>query len=490
MTDLPPLDPAVRQAIRARGRRLQRRRRGVFATAAAAVIAAVVPTVLLSRASKPKPVPVATAADCPAASVPVQVRVGASASLERVPQGWTLTHGNPNQPDQGLTYASPAEQAKAQQMERYTTYTAPSATLSVTFPSLGLTAADTVPPLANGSPHPPMPGTTTSTAVVNGFPAKVTITYSGPAGQAPSPAFPQDENISWTPAAGTTLSVEGTNIPPAEMLDIARSATYRPGTVEQLPPNPSYAVTSAVAEHALPPTLRPAGHAALSAWAEIENVGRLHDSGPVDYRPAWLVYAPAGTDKVTWAIVDAKTDRTLRPVATTAAGWVYGVADRSKPGCQPPLGVLTRSEYSELLYGGAPPAGDQLILTSGPDAAALVEGSSSPCTMACDPLVWISYVPGTQTNITFSDPFTGQVMATMTGGTPSKDPAPRGLGAGSRTSVTPRSQRADHCHPVWWAGRTGRFCVVFHHIHDHSDRRPVTVLSRHPRGPPRSRRQR
>lgn len=440
----PPLEPTVRDAIRRRGRQIRLRRHlalGSVLTVAASTTAVGIAFAVPSTHSPS--VQVVTGAGCPAAAVGVNVRVGASASLTRIPKGWALLRGDPHDPARSLQYGSPADQAQAQQAGHYTSYTVPSLSLQVTFPSLGLTppAGQPSSPPSN-PPGPPGPSQSPpATATVNGFPAKIYTTYTGPTGTPPSPAFPQTQSISWSPTSGTTITVTGTNIPSAELLQVADGVTFSAGTVEQLRATPTYSVSSATAVHALPESQRHAAVAVLSAWAEIERVGRQAATSQADYRPAWLVYADRPQGQVTWAVVDARSGAVLQGPQTGQDGWVHAVTDRSKTGCEPPLGALTRTEMTEVEFRNTEaPAGTTLSLLSGPTAASLVHGYTQPCTLACDPLVWVTYINAKQSSMTLNDAVSGEMLASMTG-PPSilPDPLPADLDPGPTPTLPPTS---------------------------------------------------
>jgi len=64
----------------------------------------------------------------------------------------------------------------------------------------------------------------------------------------------------------------------------------------------------------------------------------------------WVVWASdSGSAQTARAIViDAQTGRTVAPIPDVATDALAGLTDRSRAGCAPPYGVLTRSEATYL----------------------------------------------------------------------------------------------------------------------------------------------
>jgi hypothetical protein len=419
------MTPELRAAIRSRAKQIRRRRHGLVGVSAAFVVAATaVPLAALSRGPSTEAVSVAQPGDCPAAGETIEARTGAALTVGRIPEGWARLQGgisqtpsdSPYQSQFGATFGSPSEQAvAAQESRRGGSYTPATFTVLLTLPFVNEPAT---PPTTNPDtyPGPPIPGQTTSRTTINGFTAQMTVHDTAPAGQPPTPAFPETVTITWSPAAGTTLQVTGTNIPIPEVEQMAASVTYSAGSITTLAATPTYSVSAGRAENALPAADRHGAHAALSAWAEIEHV-RDPRSTVDDYRPAWLVYSRDEQGTFNFAVVDAHTGAVLQPVSTTGTAWVTAVTDRSKPSCQPPVGMLTRREVAWIAFRGTPiPAATQIVMTSGAIAnQALDSGTSSPCNWFCEPLVWIMFTPHGPVNITIVDPFTGLLLGAESG---------------------------------------------------------------------------
>ena len=436
MTEPGPLNPEQRGAIRQRARQLRRRRHALAGGSFASILlTGSIVAALAEGRHAPRVVTVMVQPGCSAATMPVQIRVGQSASLTSLPEGWVVTSGNPGQPDSGITYSSPADQRIAAAMDRYTSYTAPSVSIGISFPSLG----QVTPASALGLRTPTTTGTQTTTATIDGVAAHVQIT-APPDGHPASPAYPQTETISWTPAQGTTVTVSGTNVPVPEMLQIARSATYQLGHLVELTPTPTFKLRSAAAIHALPSDHRHGATAVLSSLKEIGTVGQIKLPSTPDTRSAWLVYAPAGSGQVAWAVVDAETGAVIVAARVEKADWVYAVTDRSKPGCQPPLGVLTRTE----LFRGPAPTGSTLSLVTGVEAMSYVlRGQPSPCQNGCSALDWLSYQQsGGNMSVTVYDALSGEIRVQTSGQGALPEPMPQDLDPGPTINAVPSRQIA------------------------------------------------
>jgi hypothetical protein len=440
------MTPEMRDSIRSRAKQIRRRRRGLVGISGAVVVAATaVPVAALTRGPRSETLVVAQPANCPAAGETVNARTGASVTVGRVPKGWEQLQGTVFQPPSdspyesqfGATYGSPREQAvAAQESHLGGSYTASTFTVVLTLPFVDEPAT---PPTTNPVTYPPPPiaGQTTSRITVNGYPATLTVRDTAPAGQPPTPAYPETIGITWSPARGTTVAVTGTNIPVPEVEQMAASVTYSTGSISTLAATPAYSVSAGRAEKALPATDHQGVHAALSAWAEIDHVKDPRTTAD-DYRPAWLVYSRDRQGAFDFAVVDAHTGAILQPVSSTTSGWVTAVTDRSKPACQPPLGMLTRREVAWIAFVGTElPANTQLVMSSGPIANATLNlGSSSPCNWFCDPLVWIVYTPEGRSNLTIVDPFTGLMLGAESGAPIAATGLPPDLAPGPLPSFT------------------------------------------------------
>lgn len=410
-----PLDPETRSAIRRRAGALRRRRWYTSGAGVAVVAAATTAGIVMQGGSAARVVTGSSGvtASCPAASAKVPVRVGENVTFKVLPKGFSLVGGDTADPaDYPIVYEqySPANQ-----------------------PSPGLLA----PPSLTLLQNPALVATTplTSHVSVDGKAATLTAMPNQPAGS----------TLSWSPAPGVTLVLDAIDVSRSELLAAAAGVQFYPGVVKYLPAKPVADVTAAQAQRAVHPAPGAVVHAALSSWAEIERLSEPQKapSASVDYRPAWLVYTTNQDGQTSWAAVDAHDGAVLDRASAKDAGWVSAVTDRSKPGCEPPLGVLTATEIAQVDFG-APglPSGYSLALAWRAVAVQVV--GSQTCQVSCtDPLAWVADTAPPVTAESF-DALTGQEEAASVGG---NTPLGARLGAGLVPGPTPISSSASPTPP-------------------------------------------
>jgi hypothetical protein len=413
-----PIGPEVVSAIRARARILRRRRIASFSVSALLVVGVVTSVVVARASSAPRAFEVATGADCPADSVPVYERVGDSATLTDLPAGWALVQGQTDQPDATIFYADPRQWSESQKLsqEQQGQYWVPWIQLAVTFQAANPSSN----PPNSGFSLPAMAPTRTATTEVDGF--RATAVFSGPADRVGTTSDPNTDTITWRPASGVTVSVEGVNIPAQETQAMAEKVHWNAGRVVLLADSVRYKVSTRSALRSVPAAQRPAAKAVLTSWAEVDRTGQLKGPGLVDYRAVWLVYAGAErSGYYTWSVVDANSGVVLQSGSDSSAGWVTSVTDRSQPGCEPPLGALTRQEITRFDSPGT-----TFVLTTlsqAYSAIQAVKGSigQTECDGECDPLVWLAEQPG-GTRADIFDAVTGSNLG-------DSEPAPTSLPA-------------------------------------------------------------
>lgn len=164
-------------------------------------------------------------------------------------------------------------------------------------------------------------------------------------------------NIAWQESVGVVLIVTGHRLSAAQVIAVARGLEYTPGTTFTYPIRPQVDVSREQAIAKLSST-GSRTHAVLSSFGEVDAV-LSGETQPLNHEPVldpsievgravWLVWDDSGKG----ALVDANTGGVLVGLPNVKQTSAASVTDRSKRGCAPPFGVLTRTEIRYLT--GAP----------------------------------------------------------------------------------------------------------------------------------------
>jgi hypothetical protein len=186
-----------------------------------------------------------------------------------------------------------------------------------------------------------------------------TVTIHGhPAATAGTPGATFD--IAWEEAEGIVVYVIGHRLTAAQVIAIAQGVEYTPGSRFTYPIRPKVVLSRAQAIAKLPGNSSHV-NAVLSSFGEVDAVLSPTRQGVFNREPVldptvevgravWMVWDGGGRGLV----VDATTGAVLATPDAIHQTAAARLTDRSKPGCAPPFGVLTRSEISFLT---SPPRG-------------------------------------------------------------------------------------------------------------------------------------
>lgn len=165
-------------------------------------------------------------------------------------------------------------------------------------------------------------------------------------------------NVAWQEASNTVVIVTGHQISEGEVIDVANHVQYQSGTPFIYPARPKFSVTR---DQALRAFGASAKTAVLTSLGEVDTV--IHSARPINHpptiaagvdviQPVWVVWGgtPGSAAKVSHAVVlDANSGAWISDLQAVDEASLASLTDRSSPGCEPPLGVLTRSEFAHLL---------------------------------------------------------------------------------------------------------------------------------------------
>jgi hypothetical protein len=366
-TDLPPhVRDETRRALRdaTAGEPHRTRFAGLVAVLlAVAIVAGLVGVNALRRSQTPVVLPPPAA--CAASSLVVTGTRGERLFSTELPPGFVLTGGNPD--DLGsmglLTYsvASGGDQPRVVLYREFTTQ--PLATL-----------------IGGGS--------ISQSVTVQGKPA---LLVGGP----PGPDF---MNVAWVAGDGLVLIVGGYKISQTELLAVADHVQYVAGTQFTYPIQPRATVTREQALAALPG----ANGATLTSFGEADAL--IDDSAPVYVprlpalnpsieviRPVWVVWTSLSLSlPARGFVIDATSGIRLVEFHGRYPFALGSLTDRSLSGCNPPFGVLTRSELAYFIPPIAGVASTVKLTTLGTLTALNSAGGDSfgNCSLlTCDPNV-------------------------------------------------------------------------------------------------------
>jgi hypothetical protein len=232
-------------------------------------------------------------------------------------------------------------------------------------------------------------------ATVQGKPAMLT---------GAAPAGPGDEVVEWNASVGVVLFVTAHNIPQSEVLEVAEHVQYAAGTEFTYPTQPKVTVTRQRALSMLPGAAS-SSRAVLTSFGEVDAV--THTSGPINHVPTlnpnlevvrrvWVVWSGALNNQPLpvrgGIVVDANSGVNVADLGGVNSASLSSLSDRSQSGCQPPFGVLTRSEF-RFLSPDMPGTTSMVKLVTLQILMNITEGNSiGNCELAaCDPdvPVWV-----------------------------------------------------------------------------------------------------
>jgi hypothetical protein len=290
----------------------------------AAFLAIVTVATLVAVADRDRgrsPVTGLSPASCMASSLVVTGEQGEQLHPAVLPAGFVLTSGNEDNLGamNVLTYSVPgaADQSYVE-IRRYVT-SRPAGSL------------------VGGEPRP---------ATVQGNPAVLAVS-------APSPDW---INVAWPANDGVVIIVTAYRVSAPDVLAVANSVAYRPGISFAYPATPAATVPR---QHALAavPGSDSSTKAILTSMGELDAV--LHSSvapGVDVIRPVWVVWGAStssgGDQTPSAAVLDANSAALLTRLSGVDDVALSSLTDRGQGACEPPFGVLTRSEVTYL----APPA--------------------------------------------------------------------------------------------------------------------------------------
>ena len=191
--------------------------------------------------------------------------------------------------------------------------------------------------------------TTLPPADLLGEEQKQSVTIQGRPGVSAIAPFGETVNVAWEESAGIVVFVTGHKLALADVVAIAQSVEYMPGSTFTYPIRPTVTLSR---ERALArfPGGGSASKAILTSFGEVDTV-LLGLSLPLNHvpvlnptievgRPVWVVWSNAGKG----VVVDAVSGDIVASLASINGAALASLSDRSRPGCLPPFGVLTRSE--------------------------------------------------------------------------------------------------------------------------------------------------
>jgi hypothetical protein len=167
-------------------------------------------------------------------------------------------------------------------------------------------------------------------------------------------------NIAWMASDGVAVIVTGYKLSDSDVLAFANNIQYTPGRTFNYPAGTKAQVTRTQALAALPGQAS-SKTAILTSFGELDAV--LHSGGPVNHqpslrsgveviRPVWVVWGGSGSapssGPQSGVVIDANSSARLAELGGVNGEALSSLTDRSQGSCEPPLGVLTRSEFIYL----------------------------------------------------------------------------------------------------------------------------------------------
>jgi hypothetical protein len=167
-------------------------------------------------------------------------------------------------------------------------------------------------------------------------------------------------NIAWMASDGVAVIVTGYKLSDSDVLAFANNIQYTLGRSFSYPAGPKVKVTRPQALAALPGP-DSSKTAILTSFGELDAV--LHSGGPVNHqpslrsgveviRPVWVVWGGSGSAPSSGLqnglVIDANSSARLAELGGVNGEALSSLTDRSQGACEPPLGVLTRSEFTYL----------------------------------------------------------------------------------------------------------------------------------------------
>ncbi len=176
-----------------------------------------------------------------------------------------------------------------------------------------------------------------------------------------APGGSDDVAVAWRVSPGIVLFVSGYKIPATEVVAVANRVTYSAGTVFTYPAQPKVSVSRQRALSALPGATS-SSRAVLTSFGEVDAVST--PSGLINHvptlssdigvtLPVWVVWQGGQTGQTLTArqgvVIDANSGVELVDLKGVKPASLLALTDRSQNGCEPPFGVLTRSEIKVLV---------------------------------------------------------------------------------------------------------------------------------------------
>jgi hypothetical protein len=208
--------------------------------------------------------------------------------------------------------------------------------------------------------------------------------------------------VAWNTAPGVALAVSAYKLSEAVMLEIANGVRYTAGTTITYAARPSVRVTRA---EALARLGGPAGarHAVLTSIGEVDAIAS--PTGVLNRTPtiapaldpatavwvAWTTSSELKSKPPRRALVVIAAQSGARFDASASFAGVGALTDRSRAGCAPPFGVLTRSEIGFLRPAEMHATQTATLTTLGQLIRADVNTLSACALASCDPdvPVWV-----------------------------------------------------------------------------------------------------
>lgn len=237
-----------------------------------------------------------------------------------------------------------------------------------------------------------------------------------------APAGPTDEVVDWNASVGVVLFVTAHNIPESEVLAVAEHVQYAAGTEFTYPTQPKVTVTRQRALSMLPGAAS-SSRAVLTSFGEVDAVTQTSRSinhvptlnPKVEViRPVWVVWSGALNGPTLpvhgGIVVDGNSAVKVADLDGVNSASLLSLTDRSQSGCQPPFGVLTRSEF-QFLMPATPGITATVKLMTLQTLRSIKDGSTvGNCSLAtCDPgvpvWVWIGTASDCSLMFRCSPPF-------------------------------------------------------------------------------------
>jgi hypothetical protein len=187
-------------------------------------------------------------------------------------------------------------------------------------------------------------------SLVGGSETSVTV-QGQPAVLAASAPSPDWINVAWPANNGVVLIVTGYKVSEGDLLAVADNVAYRPGIPFVYPASQGASVTRQDAIAAWQ-GFDSSTKATLTSLGELNSV--LHRTVALGeaIRPVWAVWGASGTSSgsqtQSGVVVDANSSAPLATLNGVDDVALSSLTDRSQGSCEPPFGVLTRSEFTYL----------------------------------------------------------------------------------------------------------------------------------------------